>query len=71
MVADITTPDGISITSKAWKLLSSNGIQDNLEWQRKPPHFTEKQINTWQRALHKIFGRPYSNLESIILKDTK
>jgi hypothetical protein len=70
-LADITTSDGCSITSNAWKLLSSNGLQDALEWPRKPPQFTVKQIDTWQKALHTTFGRPYSNPDSRILNDTK
>ena len=46
-LADITTTDGLSITSNAWKLLSSKGIHDKLVWPRKPPQFTTQQIHTW------------------------
>ena len=58
-LSDICTTDGDKFTKNAWDLKGSNGLRDNYQWPRPPPHFSKKQIELWQQSLYKVFGRKF------------
>ena len=64
-LADIATADGKHISSQAWNLISSNKLRDHYDWPRKPPNFSQYQIDLWKDAICKTFIEGQNNNHKI------